>query len=277
MQNIIIDEQFKDLLPKLDEVTYRGLEASVLEYGCYMPLVLWKDILIDGYNRYLICTEHDIPFSTINMEFDKREEVEIWMIRNQVDRRNLPPIQLSFFRGLHYRADKKLHGDIGRTALNNASVQNEHLQTGSTSRRLAEQYNVSAMTIRRDEKLAEALIKIGEISSDAKQKILSGEIAVNKSKLEELASATEGDIKTIALDIEQGTYNRRTPRITAALENAGLSEDALAEIRQLNTIISSFAKSFDNMLREHSAGSPLELKKVIRSYIDQLEELYSRV
>jgi hypothetical protein len=45
--------------------------------GCRDPLVLWNGILIDGYNRYKICTENNIPFKTIDKEFASREEVLI--------------------------------------------------------------------------------------------------------------------------------------------------------------------------------------------------------
>ena len=110
MSGIIIDEEFRCLLPALDEETYRLLEGSILEHGCRDPLVLWDGILIDGYNRYRICTEHDVPFGTVDKEFGSREEALIWIITNQVSRRNLTPMQLSHFRGLHYKADKKNQG-----------------------------------------------------------------------------------------------------------------------------------------------------------------------
>ena len=47
MQNIIIDEEFKRILPALDEIAYNELEESILVHGCLMPLVLWNGILID--------------------------------------------------------------------------------------------------------------------------------------------------------------------------------------------------------------------------------------
>ena len=108
MTEIIIDEQFRVLLPMLDAETFRLLEENILEHGCIHPLVLWNGILIDGYNRYNICMRHNIPFETIDMEFETREEALIWIISNQVLRRNLTPIQLSHFRRLHYKADKKI-------------------------------------------------------------------------------------------------------------------------------------------------------------------------
>ena len=110
MPEVIIDEEFRLLLPTLDGETLRLLEDSILQHGCRDPLVLWNGILIDGYNRYKICTHHDIPFNTVNMEFDSRDEVLIWIITNQVSRRNLTPIQLGHFCGLHYIVDKKIQG-----------------------------------------------------------------------------------------------------------------------------------------------------------------------
>ena len=48
MQEIIIDEEFRFLLPALDEETFRLLEENILEHGCLVPLVLWNGILIDA-------------------------------------------------------------------------------------------------------------------------------------------------------------------------------------------------------------------------------------
>jgi len=108
MRNIVIDEEFRSLLPALDKETYALLEANIIENGCRDALVLWNGtILIDGYNRYAICTAHDIPFKTVNREFNSRDEVLIWIISNQVSRRNLTQMQLSHYRDLHYRKEVK--------------------------------------------------------------------------------------------------------------------------------------------------------------------------
>ena len=141
---------------------------------------------------------HNIPFDTIDMEFESREDVIIWIIENQISRRNLTPMQLSFFRGVHYNADKKSHGDIDRVstesatnAPNNASAQNGHLQRGSTATRLAEHYNVSRNTIRRNSNLAEGLTAIGKVNPDVKRQILSGEVRVSKKTLHLIRSVLQ--------------------------------------------------------------------------------------
>ena len=295
---IIIDERFKFLLPPLDEKTYRDLEANILEYGCLVPLTLWKGILIDGYNRYMICTEHNIPFSTTDMEFDSREETEIWIIKNQTSRRNLTPIQLSYFRGIHYNADKKLRGGIDRfsnddfseqsaaNALNIPKSQNGTLGDGSTSKSLAQKYKVSRNTIIRDSKLANGLSKIGEIAPEIKGKILSGEVRIGKSRLEALADASESEVKTVVSEIENGTFVSRSPR-NPGNTGAGINFDSitpgtginaiLPEIKQLNKIISDFANNFNSVLHQLNSGDSAPLKEVLRSYIDELEELYQNL
>ena len=57
-----IDPEFKALIPPLTPDERAGLEASILTEGCRDALIVWGDILIDGHNRYEICTKHNIPY-----------------------------------------------------------------------------------------------------------------------------------------------------------------------------------------------------------------------
>ena len=77
---IIIDEEFRSILPALDKETFALLEENLLVHGCMHPLILWENILIDGHNRYEIATRHGIPFATVTKEFASRDEVLIWII-----------------------------------------------------------------------------------------------------------------------------------------------------------------------------------------------------
>ena len=276
MEEIIIDEEFRILLPTLDAETFRLLEENILQHGCRDPLVLWNGILIDGYNRYKICSHHNVPFTTVTMEFDSREEVLIWIISNQVSRRNLTPMQLSHFRGLHYQAEKKIQGKNNQFAQESEKGQNVlfHSHSGSTSNRLGKQYRVTGRTIRRDAKLAKALSSIGEVSSEAKRKILSGEVHISKNRLEELSSADPNEIEATAIQIEEGIFQGRTPRRPPSNEDELSDHSILPEIKQLNIIISNFARNFNDMYSELNNGDSVKLKVVLRSYIDQLEDLY---
>ena len=90
---IIIDKEFQSLIPPLTVEEYEGLEKSILAEGCRDALVLWGDTLVDGHNRYEICTAHNVPFQTVQKDFTDRNDAKLWMMQNQLARRNLGDIQ----------------------------------------------------------------------------------------------------------------------------------------------------------------------------------------
>jgi hypothetical protein len=50
-------------------------------------------VLLDGHHRYTICQIHDMPFTIVEAPawVKTREEASIWIIQNQLGRRNLEP------------------------------------------------------------------------------------------------------------------------------------------------------------------------------------------
>jgi hypothetical protein len=91
--NIIVDKEFKALIPPLAVEERTQLESNIKADGCRDPLVLWDGVLIDGHNRYEICSRWDLDFSTISMDFATREDAKLWILRNQLGRRNLTDFQ----------------------------------------------------------------------------------------------------------------------------------------------------------------------------------------
>lgn len=90
---IEIDAEFKALIPSLSDDEYAALGTSLLAEGCRDALIVWRHesrlILVDGHNRHEICTQHNIPFKVLEREFTDRNDVIVWMLRNQLGRRNL--------------------------------------------------------------------------------------------------------------------------------------------------------------------------------------------
>ena len=88
-----IDPDFAGLIPPLQDTELSLLIDSILTNGCEMPLVIWNGTILDGHNRYRICHENSIPFAVEEKSFESRESAKIWLIRNQIGRRNLPDFQ----------------------------------------------------------------------------------------------------------------------------------------------------------------------------------------
>lgn len=97
MNNLKINEEFKNLIPPLTEEEKTGLEKSILMFGCRDKIITWNNVVIDGHNRYEICTKHNIEFEVLKMDydFDTEEEVKQWIIKNQFARRNISNYQRS--------------------------------------------------------------------------------------------------------------------------------------------------------------------------------------
>ena len=94
---MIIDKEFKSIISALTTDEYQGLEKSLLSEGCRENLIVWKenDVLIDGHNRYEICQKHNISYQLKYLSFEDRTSVKIWIIKNQLNRRNITAYQRS--------------------------------------------------------------------------------------------------------------------------------------------------------------------------------------
>tara|TARA_Y100001972_G_scaffold129031_1_gene193565 strand:- start:4370 stop:5224 length:855 start_codon:yes stop_codon:yes gene_type:complete len=177
-----ISEELKQFITPLSNEEKAMLKLSLLNEGCRDPLIVWdksdkEKILIDGHNRYRICSENEIPFNIKELQFKNKEEVKDWMIDNQLGRRNLNPDQMSYFRGLKYERLKQSKGGYQRVL---SKGQNGLL----TAEVLAKEFNVSDKTIKRDAQFSRGIDLIGIANPDLKLGILSGTFKVNKNDLQ---------------------------------------------------------------------------------------------
>ena len=92
--NITVNEELLAYIDPLTPDEHEALERSLLTEGCRDALVLWGDVLVDGHNRYGICTRHGIPFNTVqNTAFKTLDDVHLWMIDQHLGRRSVSDFQ----------------------------------------------------------------------------------------------------------------------------------------------------------------------------------------
>ena len=84
-----IKEEFKKLIPALSVEEFKQLEANCLAEGIREKIITWDGFIIDGHNRYEIATKHQLKFETKSKEFESELDVKIWMIYNQLGKRNI--------------------------------------------------------------------------------------------------------------------------------------------------------------------------------------------
>ena len=94
MKEYKINPELNEVLPELSGADYKALEQSLLTEGYKgAPIMVWGDIIVDGHNRYEICNKHNIAYEVKEIEFGSKEEAIIWMVRQQLGRRSLTPLQ----------------------------------------------------------------------------------------------------------------------------------------------------------------------------------------
>ncbi len=112
---IKIDPEFQSLVPPQSDAERADLKAQLLAAGrATDPLTVWRGLLVDGHNRYALCTDLGLPFETVDLDAPDRAAVKAWMLQHQIGRRNMRPDQIVM---MHLSAgvepDRKLIMQVG--------------------------------------------------------------------------------------------------------------------------------------------------------------------
>lgn len=90
---LMVNEGFKNVAPPLTESEIGNLREDILTHGCMMPIITWNGTIVDGHNRYAICRENSVPFGVAEIEFRDESDAKLWIVKNQLGRRNLTKFQ----------------------------------------------------------------------------------------------------------------------------------------------------------------------------------------
>jgi hypothetical protein len=181
-----IDQEFQELIPPLSQEERAGLEQNLIDNGCRVPLDVWQEtnILLDGHHRYDICMRHNIPYKVNLLSLADRNAAQIWIIRNQFDRRNLNAYNRSVLalkmEGIYKEKAKENLIEKGRES---ALKQHGRVLENSpkpitpvdTRKEVAKSAGVSDNTIARVKKIEE------KATPEVKGKLEQGEISINEA------------------------------------------------------------------------------------------------
>lgn len=209
-----IKKEFKDLISPLQHHEYLQLEANILADGCRDPIVTWNGYIIDGHNRYNICTQHQIPFQIRKMRFDSVEAVIAWICANQLGRRNITEETRKYLIGIQYENEKciagrrSIRGHNQHTKNNESDLPESRRGRHSTAQRIAEENKICYGTVQKYALYARALEEIGKISPSLYSKILSGKCKISHENVLALSKMKSEDILMFAKKLEtaQGPY-----------------------------------------------------------------------
>ena len=215
IDGITIDREFKNLIPTISDDERKQLEANIAEHGgARDPLVVWRngdrDTLIDGHNRYEICTRLDLPYEVEAMEFGSRDEAADWIDRNQLGRRNLSRQDYKLLLGRRYNRAKKSAEESGREG--KSRVGQNAPPSERTSEKLAREHGVDEKTVRRAGQFQAAAEKLGIEKDIASGKVKASEADVVKAAKSLPAKPTREQVEIAREEVAAERPRRRTSK-----------------------------------------------------------------
>ena len=178
-----IDARIRSVLVPLREDERALLEQSVLAEGIRDPLVVWRRadgerILLDGHHRYELAQQHGLDFDTVELDFETEDDAVLWVLQNQLARRNLTDEQRAVVLGRFYN-QLKLKQHRPENGANFAPFSGSH----ATSRYIASLHGVGERTVRNAAEFAKAVDAVAELQPEAAERILAGDVRDAKTAL----------------------------------------------------------------------------------------------
>ena len=179
---IKIKKEFKNLIRPLHRQEFLQLEENILRDGCLNPIITWNGFIVDGHNRYEICTKHNVEFNVVEMDFDSDEDAIAWICANQLGRRNLTPENRKYLIGKRYEIEKSTYGAADRFRGN----QYQKVPAGNSHRtreRIAKETGTSDGYVRRAYEFTRGVDAAEELFPGIKEELLSGKIQKNTEEI----------------------------------------------------------------------------------------------
>lgn len=198
-----INPEFKNLIRPLRRKELLQLEENLLADGCREPIITWKGFIVDGHNRYELCSKHGIPFQVLEKEFSSKEEVIAWICANQLGRRNISEETRKYLIGLQYETEKiivknkqgKNQHSEEETEIDDEDIEENNGGTHHTAQKLADEHHISYGTVQKYASYTRALDHLREVEPDIVPKILSGKYKIAHKNVINLAQLPPDDIK----------------------------------------------------------------------------------
>lgn len=277
-----IDKGFQELIRPLFKNEYLQLEANLISDGCREPIAVWNGVIVDGHNRYKICTEHNIPFAIVEMHFGYREEAIAWICANQLGRRNLTEESRKFLIGKQYESEKIVsrrmavyrktkeeRSDLPYENFNPMTEPRETAPRKKTAARIADENHISHGTVEKYSLYSRAIEEISKKEPEMAAKILSGRYKISHEGVLELAKRSALEITELNKRLERTQHpfaqyqttrqemqtlgaNKARPSIGKPTSVKDMPEfDPDAEVVGLTLTIPSWSSSIDRIVRSN--------------------------
>ena len=175
-----IDEEFQKLIPPLTDDEYRQLEENCIKEGIREAILVWDRgddlVIVDGHNRYKIAREHNLKWNHKVMNFESREDAMLWMIDNQLGKRNLPKYDKTILNLRKQEILSKKSKEISLSNLKRGASEGQKSDArGRVDEQIGKMAGVSRDTVRKVAKIE------AEATPQVKEAVRQGKLSINQA------------------------------------------------------------------------------------------------
>ena len=266
-----INPEFRDLIPPLEFEEYKELESSIKKDGCLDAIKVWNNTIIDGHNRYRICTDNHIDFDIMEMDFNNESDVKIWIIKNQFGRRNINAATRAMLAlELEPLIRERARENQGhRTDLLSNSTKSE--KPINTRQEIAKIAGVSDTTIYEAKKVKES------DNEEVKRQMVAGKISIHKAYKEVMPKPSENELRTCK-------YCGITKKATLFFNNAQCKDCRAARAKYgvnpaalLNPITANAESVLLDMATKKPAGDKSNSNDIVTELLDILKNFRTHI
>ena len=175
-----VDEEFRTLIPPLTDDEFQRLERSILDEGVREPIITWNGVIVDGHNRYNITQKHALVCPTRERQFESRDAAKLFIISNQLSRRNLPvaaigDLKLEEKEIVAKQAEARMLAGKADPTPNLGETKKKDKHDGETFTQLAKDIPLGRESLRKLDRIKREAKEGNPVAISEREKLLSGE------------------------------------------------------------------------------------------------------
>ncbi len=200
-----IDPKFETLIPPLSAEEFKTLEENIKRDGCREPICAWNKAIVDGHNRYKICSTNNIPFYIQEINFNSKDEAINWICANQLRRRNISDETRRYLIGKRYEVEKIINAKKNPRGRNQYTVELNKIAVSNTDTAIAlgKEYNIASCTVRKYASYAKLVDKLSKKNPEIIPEIFKGNIKISYESTKQLTRKNKAGVNTFKNKIEQ--------------------------------------------------------------------------
>lgn len=176
------DPDFLRLAMPLPETVKKALEEDILSGRQQEPVAVWRQTVIEGYERYRIYQHYAIKFALEETVFPSKADAMLWACERQINRGHIAIAAKRYLLGTFYLVSKLKYPDVKRMEM---------------FRQIGDKFGISPITVRDHRGFANKLDYLRQKEPELVEGILSGKYSIAPRAFTGVANKSPQELRAL--------------------------------------------------------------------------------